>query len=128
MSDPRTRLLVADDDADILSLVQIVLETAGYDVLAAQDGAQAVELALAHRPALVILDVMMPRVDGLEAVRRLRAEAGFETLPIILLTARVADADVSAGLEAGATEYLRKPFSPQELRERVAAALAATSG
>jgi len=122
------RILVADDDADILALVQVVLQSAGYDVVAANDGARALEAALAERPSLCVLDVMMPELDGLEVTRRLRATEGLETLPIILLTARVADADVSEGYEAGATEYLHKPFSPQELRDRVAAALGATSG
>ena len=117
-------VLVADDDDDILSLVRYVLEATGYEVVAAHDGAQALELALERRPALAVLDVMMPQLDGLEVTRRLRATQGFEELPIILLTARVADADVQDGLRAGATEYLRKPFSPQDLRRYVAAALA----
>jgi two-component system, OmpR family, alkaline phosphatase synthesis response regulator PhoP len=123
MSEP-VRVLAADDDADILTLVEIVLTSAGYEVVLAHDGLEALELAVAHRPSLLVLDVMMPRLDGLEATRRLRATEGFETLPIILLTARVTDADAAVGLEAGATDYLLKPFNPRELRERVAAALA----
>jgi CheY-like chemotaxis protein len=119
----QARIVIADDDPDILSLVQIVLRGAGHEVVAAHDGAEALERVLAERPALVVLDVMMPGLDGLEVTRRLRATEGFETLPVLLLTARVADADLQAGEAAGATGYLRKPFSPQELRERVAAAL-----
>jgi DNA-binding response OmpR family regulator len=121
--DAATLVLIADDDEDILALVKYVLEAGGYEVITAHDGAQALALALEQRPALAVLDVMMPQLDGLEVTRRLRATDGFETLPIILLTARVADADVQAGLSAGATEYLRKPFSPQDLRQHVAAAL-----
>jgi CheY-like chemotaxis protein len=116
-------ILIADDDEDILSLVRYVLEAGGYEVIAANDGAQALAFALERQPALAVLDVMMPQLDGLEVTRRLRATEGFEALPIILLTARVADADVQEGLGAGATEYLRKPFSPADLRRHVAAAL-----
>jgi len=116
-------VLVADDDEDILSLVAYVLEAAGYGVVAAHDGEEALQLALDRRPAVAVLDVMMPQLDGLEVTRRLRATEGLEELPIILLTARVADSDVQDGFGAGATAYLRKPFSPHDLRQQVAAAL-----
>ncbi|MHB8642714.1 MAG: response regulator transcription factor [Gaiellaceae bacterium] len=121
---PATLVLVADDDEDILALVKYVLEAGGYDVIPAHDGVEALGFALDRRPALAVLDVMMPQLDGLEVTRRLRATEGLEALPIILLTARVAEADVQEGFAAGATGYLRKPFSPQELRQHVAAALA----
>jgi DNA-binding response OmpR family regulator len=117
-------VLVADDDDDILSLVTFRLERWGYRVLQAVDGAQALDLARERKPDLAVLDVMMPRLTGLEVARALREDESTRELPVILLTARVQDSDVQAGLEAGATCYVRKPFSPRELWERVEALLA----
>jgi DNA-binding response OmpR family regulator len=119
----RPLVLVADDDPDILSLVAFRLERAGYEVVQATDGDDAVQLALERLPDLAILDVMMPRVDGYEATRRLREHAYTSRIPIILLTARVQEADVARGFEAGADDYIKKPFSPQELGARVQAVL-----
>jgi len=116
-------VLAADDDEDILDLVVFRLERSGYRVLKAHDGAEALELALAEVPDLAVLDVMMPKLDGFELTRRLRAEAATSRMPIILLTARAQDADVQRGFEAGADDYIRKPFSPDELRARVQAIL-----
>jgi DNA-binding response OmpR family regulator len=116
-------VLAADDDEDILALVTFRLERSGYTVLQARDGAEALELARAERPDLAVLDVMMPKLDGLELTRRLRAEEATSRMPIILLTARAQDTDVQQGFEAGADDYIRKPFSPQELRSRVQAML-----
>jgi DNA-binding response OmpR family regulator len=116
-------VLAADDDEDILALVTFRLERSGYTVLQARDGAEALELARAERPDLAVLDVMMPKMDGFELTRRLRAEEATSRMPIILLTARAQDADVEAGFDAGADDYIRKPFSPQELRSRVQAIL-----
>jgi DNA-binding response OmpR family regulator len=117
-------VLIADDDEDIRALVSFRLERAGYSVVAARDGEEALELALEHRPDVAVLDVMMPRLTGLEVTRRLRAEDATSGMPVILLTARVQEADVARGFEAGADDYIRKPFSPQELRARVQAILA----
>jgi DNA-binding response OmpR family regulator len=119
----RSLILVADDDPDILALVSFRLERAGYEVVAATNGEEAVELARAHRPDLAILDVMMPRVDGYEATRRLREHEDTRRIPVILLTARVQEDDVARGFEAGADDYVKKPFSPQELGARVQAIL-----
>lgn len=117
-------VLVADDDEDILSLVAFRLEKAGYRVLTAADGEQALELALSERPDLAILDVMMPKLTGIEVTQRIRAsDATVSDIPIVLLTARVQEADVARGFEAGADDYIKKPFSPQELRARVQAIL-----
>jgi DNA-binding response OmpR family regulator len=116
-------VLAADDDEDILELVAFRLERSGYTVLRAHDGEQALALALERRPDLAVLDVMMPKLDGFELTRRLRDEDATRRMPIILLTARVQDSDVQRGFEAGADDYLRKPFSPQELRARVQAIL-----
>ena len=120
--DPRT-VLVADDDEDILQLVVFRLERSGYTVLQAHDGEEALRLALEHTPDLAVLDVMMPKMDGFEVTRRLRAEEATKRMPIIMLTARAQDSDVEEGFDAGADDYLRKPFSPQELRARVQAML-----
>lgn len=116
-------VLIADDDADILELVAFRLERAGYEVLTAGDGEEALSLARERRPALAVLDVMMPKLTGYDVVRAMRDEDGTRDIPVILLTARVQDADVSRGFEAGADDYVRKPFSPQELRARVEAVL-----
>jgi DNA-binding response OmpR family regulator len=116
-------VLVADDDEDILELITFRLERSGYTVVQARDGEEALNLAQARPPDLAVLDVMMPKLDGFELTRRLRAKPETERVPIILLTARAQDADVQQGFEAGADDYLRKPFSPQELRARVQAIL-----
>jgi DNA-binding response OmpR family regulator len=116
-------ILVADDDQDILELVAFRLERAGYEVLTAGDGEQALAAAREHRPALAVLDVMMPKLTGYDVVKAMRADEGTSRIPVILLTARVQEADVSRGFEAGADDYIRKPFSPQELRARVEAIL-----
>jgi DNA-binding response OmpR family regulator len=120
---PQPVVLAADDDEDILELVAFRLERSGYTVLRATDGEEALRLALEAKPDLAVLDVMMPKLDGYELTRRLRAEDATSRMPIILLTARSQDADVQAGFDAGADDYLRKPFSPQELRARVQAIL-----
>ena len=116
-------VLVADDDPDILALVRFRLEREGYDVVCAPDGQAALELALDHVPDLAVLDVMMPRLDGYEVTRRLREHEPTKAMPIILLTARVAESDLEHGFEVGADDHVTKPFSPRMLRERVQAAL-----
>ena len=118
-SDGQPVILAADDDPDIRELVAFRLERSGYTVLQAADGEEALALALEHTPDLAVLDVMMPKMDGFEVVRRLRAEEATKRMPIIMLTARAQDSDVEEGFESGADDYLRKPFSPQELRARV---------
>jgi DNA-binding response OmpR family regulator len=116
-------VLAADDDPDILELVSFRLERSGYTVIQAHDGEEALRLALERKPDLAVLDVMMPKLDGFELTRRLRAEEATSRMPIILLTARAQDTDVQQGFDAGADDYIRKPFSPQELRTRVQAIL-----
>ena len=117
-------VLAADDDPDILELVTFRLERSGYTVIQAHDGEEALQLALERKPDLAVLDVMMPKLDGFELTRRLRAEDATSRMPIILLTAKSQDVDVQQGFEAGADDYIRKPFSPDELRARVQAILA----
>jgi DNA-binding response OmpR family regulator len=116
-------VLIADDDPDILALVSFRLERAGYEVVQARNGEEAVQMALARRPDLAVIDVMMPRIDGYEATRQLRQQEETSRMPIILLTARVQEEDIARGFDAGADDYVRKPFSPQELSSRVQAAL-----
>ena len=108
-------ILVVDDEPPILELVRYTLEDEQIRVLEASDGAQALETALAARPDLILLDVQMPRLDGLEVCRRLRADASFAGTRIVMLTAAGQDADRARGLAAGADEYLTKPFSPLAL-------------
>jgi DNA-binding response OmpR family regulator len=119
----RPLVLVADDDPDILSLVTLRLERSGYDVVSAGDGEQALASALARTPDLALLDVMMPKLDGYEVTERLRGEEATRYVPIILLTARVQEADIARGIEAGADDYVEKPFSTQDLSKRVQAVL-----
>ena len=108
-------ILVVDDEPPILELVRYTLEDEQIRVLEASDGAQALEAALAARPDLILLDVQMPRLDGLEVCRRLRANASLAGTRIVMLTAAGQDADRARGLAAGADEYLTKPFSPLAL-------------
>jgi DNA-binding response OmpR family regulator len=116
-------VLAADDDEDILELIAFRLEHSGYTVLQARDGQEALDLARTAKPDLAVLDVMMPKLDGFEVTRRLREDDSTTRIPIILLTARTQEADVQRGFDAGADDYIRKPFSPQELRARVQAIL-----
>ena len=119
----RPLVLVADDDEDIRALVSFRLEKAGYAVVQAANGEEALELARERTPDLAVLDVMMPRLTGDEVTRRIRADEATSGIPVILLTARVQEEDVARGFEAGADDYIKKPFSPQELRARVQAIL-----
>jgi DNA-binding response OmpR family regulator len=116
-------VLVADDDPDILALVTFRLERGGYDVVPANDGEEALRLALERAPDLAVLDVMMPKLDGYEVTTRLRQNERTRRMPVILLTARVQEADIARGFEVGADDYVKKPFSPQELGARVQAIL-----
>jgi two-component system phosphate regulon response regulator PhoB len=119
----RPLVLVADDDPDILSLVALRLERSGFEVIVARDGEQAVAAALERAPDLALLDVMMPKLDGYQVTEWLRGNQATRHMPVILLTARVQEADIARGIAAGADDYVRKPFSTQELQDRVQAAL-----
>jgi two-component system, OmpR family, phosphate regulon response regulator PhoB len=115
----RPVILCADDDVDILSLVSLRLERAGYEVVRAEDGERAVAAARERRPALAVLDVMMPKLTGYEVLAAVRADPALRGMKVILLSARVQEADVHEGLDAGADAYLAKPFKAPELLERV---------
>jgi len=108
-------VLIADDDEDILTLVALRFRRSGLEVILARDGEEALELIETRAPDAAVLDIAMPKLTGLEVVRRLRNSEATKSLPIVLLTARAAEKDVELGLEAGADEYITKPFSPQDL-------------
>ena len=117
------RILVADDDVDIRELVEFKLATMGHEIVAVADGAAAIDACREQRPDLAVLDVMMPGVSGLDAIRVIRADPRLADLPVILLTARAQESDVETGFDSGADDYITKPFSPRELASRVQALL-----
>ncbi|MFZ5872281.1 MAG: response regulator transcription factor [Actinomycetota bacterium] len=118
-----SRVLVADDDRDIRDLIVFKLQQAGFVVDSAGDGLEALDLARSTRPDLLLLDVMMPGLSGVDVTRELRADPATARTPVILLTARAQEADVETGFATGADDYVVKPFSPRELLSRVQAVL-----
>ena len=118
MSEPLV-VLVADDDDDILLLVTTRLRRDGFDVIQARDGDEALDLALEHRPAIAVLDIGMPGLDGLAVVRAIRSDDATKEMRVILLTAKAQESDVRRGFDAGADAYVKKPFSPADLSARV---------
>jgi len=115
--------LVVDDDPKTVSLVKLYLESDGHKVLCAYDGVEALRLARQERPNLIVLDLMLPGLDGLQVCRTLRAESD---VPVIMLTAKTTEGDKLTGLELGADDYLTKPFSPRELAARIKVVLRRT--
>lgn len=113
------KILVVDDEPDAVDLVQFNLSNAGYEVITAADGEEALKKARTHFPDLILLDVMLPEVDGLDVCKMLRRDSATSGIPIIMLTARAAEIDRILGLELGADDYVTKPFSPRELVLRV---------
>ena len=116
-------VVLAEDDVDIRDLVQLVLEGLDLEVRAVGNGAEALDACRAAAPRLLLLDITMPVMNGLEVCRAVRADPELKDLPIILMTARAQSSDVAAGLDAGADAYIIKPFGPIELREHVEAVL-----
>jgi len=119
-----TAVLIADDDADIRDLVAFKLEQANLDVVAVGDGVSALQAVRTHHPKLVVLDVSMPGMSGLDVCRMLRADPQTKDILVLMLTARVQEQDVEGGFSAGADDYVTKPFSPRELVSRIQALLA----
>jgi two-component system alkaline phosphatase synthesis response regulator PhoP/two-component system response regulator VicR len=109
------KILVVDDERHIVRLVEVNLSRAGYDVATAYDGVEALEKVEEEHPDMIVLDVMMPRMDGFEVLKRLQADADTQDIPVIMLTAKAQDADIFRGWSSGVSSYLTKPFNPREL-------------
>ncbi len=109
------KILACDDERHIVRLIQVNLERAGYTVLTAFDGTEALRKVDAEKPDLIVLDVMMPKMDGFEVLKRLQANPETREIPVIMLTAKAQDADVFRGWSSGVSAYLTKPFNPLEL-------------
>ena len=123
-SDPDVAtILIVDDEPDLVELIEYTLVAEGFRVLTARDGAEGLALAEAERPDLVVLDIMMPKMDGVELTARLRENGALRLTPILMLTARTAEGDEIAGLDAGADDYLPKPVSTRRLVSRIRALL-----
>ena len=120
---PMAKILIAEDDSDLRLLVSLKLESSGHEVVSVEDGSAAANSCRELRPDLVILDLMMPGMSGLEVCRYIRSDPELKATPVILLTARAQASDIEAGKAAGVDEYLTKPFSPRELAVRVASLL-----
>lgn len=117
------RILIAEDEPDIRELVAFTLRFAGYEVIAASNGEEAVQTASREVPDLVLMDVRMPRMTGYDACRLIKANPDLKDIPVVFLSAKGQEAEIQSGLEAGAEEYLLKPFSPDQLTGRVRAIL-----
>ncbi len=116
-----TKVLIVDDEKDILELLEYNLEQEGYEVLKAMDGQQAIVLTEQHKPDMILLDIMMPKMDGIEACRRIRELPGMQGTYIVFLTARAEEYSELAGFEAGADDYISKPIKPRVLLSRIKA-------
>jgi len=116
-------ILVADDEPHIVKLVEFTLAKRGFDVVTARDGEEAVRVAGECRPDLILLDVMMPVMNGFDALRALKRDPHTSRIPVVILSAKSQQTEVAEGIELGAVEYIRKPFTPSGLAERVSAVL-----
>jgi CheY-like chemotaxis protein len=114
------KILIAEDERDIRDLVAFTLRFAGHEVVAVGNGAEAVEAAPIEMPDLILMDVRMPRMTGYEACEKLKADPRLVKIPVVFLSAKGQESEIRTGLEAGADEYLLKPFAPAELTQRVA--------
>jgi two-component system, OmpR family, alkaline phosphatase synthesis response regulator PhoP len=117
------KILVVDDEIYIVHILDFSLGMEGYEVLTALDGEQALEKARAEKPDLIVLDIMMPKLDGYETCKRLKADDATKQIPVILLSAKGRNVDQKVGFEVGADDYITKPFSPRKLVERINAVL-----
>lgn len=120
----KKKILIVDDEKELVALVSLHMNMAGYKVLSASDGKRALELAQEEKPDLIILDLMLPKIDGWEVCKRLREIQETKDIPVIMLTCRAETEDKLKGFEAGADDYITKPFSPRELVARVKRVLA----
>ena len=113
------RILICDDDPVILRLLQVNLELEGYEVLSAHHGEEALEIASAEHPDLVILDIMMPRLDGYQTAERLKTQEDTKDIPVVFVSAKAQQSDIEKGKSYGVADYLTKPFDPSDLLEIV---------
>jgi two-component system alkaline phosphatase synthesis response regulator PhoP len=120
------KVLVVDDEANITQILEFSIASEGFEVITAQNGEEAIERARREQPDLIILDIMMPKIDGYEACRILKANPLTRNIPVVLLTAKGRDIDRRLGYEVGATDYIVKPFSPNKLIERIQRLLSCT--
>ena len=120
------KVLVVDDEVNITQILEFSIGSEGFEVITAQNGEEAIERARREQPDLIILDIMMPKIDGYEACRILKANPLTRNIPVVLLTAKGRDIDRRLGLEVGATDYIVKPFSPSKLVERIHRLLSCT--
>ncbi len=118
------RILIAEDERDIRDLITFTLRFAGHEVIAATNGEEALEKALQEIPDLIMMDVRMPRMTGYEACKRMKTEPTIQHIPVAFLSAKGQESEVQTGLEVGAIEYILKPFSPDQLTDRVKVILA----
>ncbi len=118
-----TKILIAEDERDIRDLITFTLQFAGYEVVAAVNGEEALNLARNEIPDLILMDVRMPRMTGYEACSAIKADPKLKDVPVIFLSAKGQEAEIQTGLQAGAEEYLLKPFAPDQLTQRIQAVL-----
>jgi DNA-binding response OmpR family regulator len=114
-----TKILVAEDERDIRDLIAFTLRFAGYEVVSVENGEEAVNAAYTEMPDMILMDVRMPRMTGYEACIKMKADEKLKNIPVVFLSAKGQEAEIRTGLEAGAMEYLLKPFAPMELTARV---------
>ncbi|SFM80621.1 response regulator [Methanolobus profundi] len=119
MSDIRQKVLIVDDEMDALIALKVALETEGYNVVEAQDGYEAIEKVHSERPDVILLDLMIPGIDGFEVCKQLRSDPLYSHIPVIMLTARGEVDDKVEGIELGADDYVTKPFNLKELKARI---------
>ena len=119
-----TKILIVEDEPDIRDLIAFTLRFAGYEVVTGANGEEAVQLAKKESPDLILLDVRMPRMTGYDACKEIKADLTLKDVPVVFLSAKGQEAEIRDGMEAGAEEYLLKPFAPDQLTERVRAVLA----
>lgn len=124
----RESILIVDDEEDILNLIEYNLKKAGFTTVLAKDGPEALDIAVGKTPGLIILDIMLPNMDGTEVLRRLKSNPSTASIPVIMLTAKGEEVDRIVGFELGAEDYITKPFSPREMILRVRAVLKRAAG
>jgi CheY-like chemotaxis protein len=116
MSEKKPLIMVADDEEDIKAVLEMFLEVAGYDVITAYDGLDAIEKIHESKPDLVLMDIMMPLIDGIEVVRQMKADDSIKHIPVIMLTAASKSDMVEKAMQAGAVDYIQKPFEPEQVQ------------